>query len=100
MAGARQGWREAPYLDAPADLGALVAGAVAPAMPDARSSPRVLPGVCQRLMGAEDVMRGEETQLLGLGALWPGFGGVVCMPGTHSKWVQLSGRAWSALRPP
>ena len=37
-------------------------------------------------------MRGEETQLLGLGTLWPGFSGVVCMPGTHSKWVQLSGR--------
>ena len=37
-------------------------------------------------------MRGEETQLLGLGALRPGFDGVVCMPGTHSKWVQLSGR--------
>jgi 2-dehydro-3-deoxygalactonokinase len=43
-------------------------------------------------MGAEDVMRGEETQLLGLGTLWPGFSGVVCMPGTHSKWVQLAGR--------
>ena len=37
-------------------------------------------------------MRGEETQLLGLGTLWPGFRGIVCMPGTHSKWVQLSGR--------
>ena len=38
MAGARQGWMEAPYLDAPADLDALVDGAVAPAMPDARFS--------------------------------------------------------------
>jgi 2-dehydro-3-deoxygalactonokinase len=92
MAGARQGWREAPYLDAPADLDVLVTAAVAPAMPAARFSPRILPGVCQRAAGAEDVMRGEETQLLGLGALRPGFDGVVCMPGTHSKWVQLSGR--------
>ena len=33
MAGARQGWMEAPYLDAPADLAALCAGAVAPVMP-------------------------------------------------------------------
>ena len=55
-------------------------------------SPRILPGICQRLAGQEDVMRGEETQLLGLGTLWPGFSGVVCMPGTHSKWVQLTGR--------
>jgi 2-dehydro-3-deoxygalactonokinase len=92
MAGARQGWIEAPYLDAPADLGALAAGAVAPAMPGARLSPRILPGVCQRLAGAEDVMRGEETQLLGLVTLRPGFDGVVCMPGTHSKWVRLAGR--------
>ena len=88
---------EAPYLEAPADLGALAAGAVAPVMPEARLSPRILPGVCQRLVGAEDVMRGEETQLLGLGTLWPGFSGVVCMPGTHSKWVRLAGRRVRAL---
>jgi 2-dehydro-3-deoxygalactonokinase len=34
-------------------------------------------------------MRGEETQLLGLTLLRPGFSGTVVMPGTHSKWVQL-----------
>jgi 2-dehydro-3-deoxygalactonokinase len=90
MAGARQGWLEAPYLDAPADLGSLASGAVAPPMPSARLVPRILPGICQRLAGAEDVMRGEETQLLGLAALYPGFSGVVCMPGTHSKWVELN----------
>jgi 2-dehydro-3-deoxygalactonokinase len=92
MAGARQGWLEAPYLDAPANLEALCAGAVTPAMPGARWSARILPGICQRQAGAEDVMRGEETQLLGLGTLLPGFDGVVCMPGTHSKWVQLARR--------
>lgn len=91
MAGARQGWMEAAYLEAPADLGALSARAVVPTVPRGRWSPRILPGICQRLAGAEDVMRGEETQLLGLGALSPGFGGLVCMPGTHSKWVQLAG---------
>ncbi len=36
-------------------------------------------------------MRGEETQLLGLSALLPGFSGLVVMPGTHSKWAILSG---------
>jgi 2-dehydro-3-deoxygalactonokinase len=91
MAGARQGWMEAPYLDAPADLCALSAGAVSPAMPSARFSVRILPGVCQRFAGTEDVMRGEETQLLGLATRWPSFSGVVCMPGTHSKWVRLTG---------
>ena len=35
-------------------------------------------------------MRGEETQLLGLLALRPGFAGTVIMPGTHSKWVRIA----------
>ena len=91
MAGARQGWLEAPYLDAPADLTTLERAAVSPEMPGSRLAPRILPGVCQRDIGAEDVMRGEETQLLGLSALLPGFEGLVVMPGTHSKWARLSG---------
>jgi 2-dehydro-3-deoxygalactonokinase len=91
MAGARQGWREAPYLDAPADLGRLAHGAVSPETVPAGLTVRILPGVCQREAGAEDVMRGEETQLLGLRALLPGCSGLVVMPGTHSKWALLDG---------
>ena len=91
MAGARQGWMEAPYLTAPTDLGGLAAAAVKPAMPGSSLTPRILPGVCQRTAGHEDVMRGEETQVLGLGALLPGFSGVAVMPGTHSKGVSLDG---------
>ncbi|WP_332702534.1 2-dehydro-3-deoxygalactonokinase [Devosia sp.] len=90
MAGARQGWMEAPYLEAPADLRGLSEGAVRPLMVDSPIVPAILPGVCQKA-GADNVMRGEETQLLGLAALMPGFSGMVCMPGTHSKWAQLSG---------
>jgi 2-dehydro-3-deoxygalactonokinase len=89
MAGARQGWLEAPYLDAPADLGGLAYGAVRPEIPGSRLRARILPGVCQKTAGAEDVMRGEETQLLGLSLLVPGFAGTVVMPGTHCKWVAL-----------
>jgi 2-dehydro-3-deoxygalactonokinase len=95
MAGARQGWLEAPYLDAPADLRTLSRGAVAPDMPGDPFAPAILPGVCQREVGAEDVMRGEETQLLGLSALIPGFSGLVIMPGTHSKWALLEGTTLS-----
>lgn len=91
MAGARQGWLEAPYLDAPTDLASLALGAVAPAMAQANLKPRILPGVCQKAASAEDVMRGEETQLLGLSLLDPGFSGLVIMPGTHSKWATLEG---------
>ncbi len=89
MAGARQGWLEAPYLDTPADLHRLAAGAVHP--DDTPYPVSILPGICQRTAGSEDVMRGEETQLLGLLRLKPGFEGTVILPGTHSKWVEISG---------
>lgn len=93
MAGARQGWREAPYLETPAALDHLAQKATIPPTDDAVFKPRILPGVCQKGAGAEDVMRGEETQILGLTALKPGFAGTVCMPGTHAKWVAIdSGR--------
>jgi len=88
MAGARQGWMEAPYLEAPADLLDLAAQAVRPS--GSSYSVAILPGVCQRQSG-ENVMRGEETQLLGLASMLPGYDGLVCMPGTHSKWATLSG---------
>jgi 2-dehydro-3-deoxygalactonokinase len=84
MAGARQGWMEAPYLKAPADLDTIYAAAVSSA-----DGVRILPGVSQA--SPEDVMRGEETQLLGLSALRPAYAGPVIMPGTHSKWAWLEG---------
>lgn len=90
MAGARQGWLEAPYLDAPADLRDLASHAVRPVMEGTAMSVAILPGVCQRQDG-ENVMRGEETQLLGLASMSPGYSGLVCMPGTHSKWALLDG---------
>jgi len=48
---------------------------------------RILPGIAQRDRRAPDVMRGEETQLLGLDVT----DATVCMPGTHSKWVSVGG---------
>lgn len=89
MAGARQGWLEAPYLETPTSLLALAKGAVGPQDANTRLAPRILPGIAQRSEGAEDVMRGEETQLLGLLHLKPGFNGLAILPGTHSKWVEI-----------
>lgn len=87
MAGARQGWREAAYLDTPAGLDALVDGSIP--VGDGNRDIRILPGICQRDAQWPDVMRGEETQLLG--ALEGGLAsGLVCMPGTHCKWVDLA----------
>ncbi len=89
MAGARQGWAEAPYVHVPCPLRDLGQNAVTPPGAPGRTSVLILPGLCQT-GGAEDVMRGEEIQLLGLLALEPGFEGVVCMPGTHCKWVDIN----------
>ncbi len=90
MAGARQGWREAPYRPVPRALDALAQGAARPDTEDARLDVHLLPGLCQGgEAGGFDVMRGEETQLAGLAALEPGVSGPVCLPGTHAKWATL-----------
>ena len=84
MAGARQGWVEAPYLKVPTRLDALHEGAI---RVDAAGDIRILPGIAQAQADQPDVMRGEETQLLGVTE--PDFTGLVCIPGTHSKWVRI-----------
>ncbi|WP_315755382.1 MULTISPECIES: 2-dehydro-3-deoxygalactonokinase [unclassified Bradyrhizobium] len=88
MAGARQGWVEAPYLHTPTRLDALYAGAISV---DADLDVRILPGLAQVRADQPDVMRGEETQLLGVTE--PHFTGIVCIPGTHSKWIQIDAGA-------
>jgi len=84
MAGARQGWAEAPYLRIPTRLVALHEGAI---RIDAPGDIRILPGIAQAGADRPDVMRGEETQLLGVTE--PDFTGLVCIPGTHSKWIRF-----------
>jgi 2-dehydro-3-deoxygalactonokinase len=81
MVGSRQGWAEAPYARVPC------------APPSARHATHVgrvhiLPGIRQDQPA--DVMRGEETQIAGLLAKRPEFDGVICLPGTHTKWAHIS----------
>ncbi len=85
MVGARQGWAEAPYLSVPAAPGA---GAMKVPARDPRLSVHILPGLSQ--LGPPDVMRGEETQIAGYLSSRPQWDGVLCLPGTHSKWVHAS----------
>ncbi|MTI02339.1 2-dehydro-3-deoxygalactonokinase [Roseibium sp. RKSG952] len=86
MVGARQGWVEAPY--------AAVPSAPLPNAPvrvpdtDPRIRAFVVPGLKQ--VNPADVMRGEETQIAGYLANRPNWDGVICLPGTHTKWVQIS----------
>ncbi|SNY50044.1 2-keto-3-deoxygalactonate kinase [Pseudooceanicola antarcticus] len=88
MAGAKQGWIEAPYAQVPCPPAFGGAPVVAPTG-DARISVRIMPGLCQS--GPADVMRGEETQIAGFLADEPDFDGTLCLPGTHTKWVRVAG---------
>jgi len=108
MVGSRQGWREAPYVPCPAGGAELAASVIA--VPFEGASVRLVPGVSALdAAGVPEVMRGEETQIMGvLGA--PGMDGLVCLPGSHSKWVEvrngriagfathLTGEGFAALR--
>ncbi len=86
MVGARQGWAEAPY--------AVVPSAPVPNAPvrvpgtDPRIRAFIVPGLKQAT--PPDVMRGEETQIAGFLAGHQNWDGVLCLPGTHTKWVQIS----------
>ena len=80
MAGSRSGWREAAYLKAPCLLSDISGASVR--IDGIDRDVRILPGISQA--DPADVMRGEETQLLGFGV-----DGTVCLPGTHSKWVTI-----------
>ena len=89
MVGSNLGWTSAPYAEAPAglpDLARQLAAVEAHA-----AWVRIVPGVrCEGIAGSPDVMRGEETQVLGWVAQHPDRAKgrqVVCHPGTHAKWV-------------
>jgi 2-dehydro-3-deoxygalactonokinase len=86
MVGSAQGWQEVAYLDSSVPLGRLPETLV-PVIGAAGCF--IVPGYCYRDHGSVDVMRGEETQLLGALLLQHGDGCYV-LPGTHSKWVEVA----------
>jgi 2-dehydro-3-deoxygalactonokinase len=107
MIGSRQGWQEAPYLPCPAGP-AEIAGALA-RVPFDGADVLLVPGLSHiDESGTPEVIRGEETQLVGV--LEQIGDGIACLPGSHSKWARIeagriagfatymSGEAFSALR--
>ena len=87
MLGSRQGWTEAPYSTVPCKP--LSLQTISAPVRDPRLTVRIVPGLRQTTPAA-DVMRGEETQIAGYLATRPGFDGVLCLPGTHTKWAEIS----------
>lgn len=83
MVGSRNGWIEAPYVACPASPDEIAAASIRAALDD-HTTATILPGLsCDE--GAFDVMRGEETLIVGLGL----ENGIACLPGTHSKWAEI-----------
>ncbi len=90
MIGSRQGWVEAEYIPCPAGISDLVQALVR--VPFAPAEVWLAPGVSGTdAAGVPELMRGEETAAMGVLDACAGAG-LVCFPGTHSKWVQLSDR--------
>jgi len=81
MVGSNVGWKVAPYLSVPAHF-----SAIGEQLTSVGDNIWIIPGLCVSRDDNHNVMRGEETQLLGARTLSPSS--VYVMPGTHCKWVQ------------
>ena len=81
MVGSRQGWAEASYAAVPCPP-------LSDTLTKAGERTHIIPGLKQA--SPADVMRGEETQIAGFLSLNPNWDGVICLPGTHTKWVHVS----------
>lgn len=88
MVGSAQGWREVPYCDTPANVVDL-----GDSLQTIRSfrgvDVHIVPGVIQRSR-LPNVMRGEETQVLGVLPNLPDETALIGLPGSHSKWVEVA----------
>ncbi len=86
MVGSRQGWVEAGYAKTPCPV--IADNFARASTHDPRLDVHIIPGISQT--SPADVMRGEETQIAGFLALNPNWDGVLCLPGSHTKWVHVS----------
>ncbi|VVM80253.1 putative 2-dehydro-3-deoxygalactonokinase DgoK1 [Pseudomonas fluorescens] len=90
MVGSAQGWREAAYCETPANVANL--GKSLQTVVSLRGTVvHIVPGVIQRSR-LPNVMRGEETQVLGVLQNLPIEAGadlLIGLPGSHSKWVDV-----------
>ena len=89
MIGSRQGWHEVPYQTCPAALASLGQHGVT-FDTGLGSLLTIAPGlIVHGPGGTADVMRGEETQVLGALQIMGTDSAFVLLPGTHAKWVQV-----------
>jgi 2-dehydro-3-deoxygalactonokinase len=95
MIGSRQGWVEATYLPCPAGAADLAA-ALLP-VPFDGAQVLLVPGLSDAdEADTPEVMRGEETQIVG--TLADAADAIACLPGSHSKWVRVIAGRINAFR--
>ena len=87
MVGNKQGWEEAKSRGVPCQTGGIVDVHRVSTI-DKRLEVVILPGLAQA--SPADTMHGEETQIAGYLKTDPNFFGTICLPGTHTKWAQIS----------
>jgi len=88
MITSRNGWIETPYVEAPAGAEALARAIRRMELADGGVI-GFIPGLTDKgVQPFPDVMRGEETQLVGFGL---DHEMAVVLPGTHSKWARVGG---------
>lgn len=88
MITSRNGWVETPYAHVPLDAADLAQSLVRHRT-SCGMDLRFVTGVTTDHASGPDVMRGEETQIIGAFAIGMSDGAFV-MPGTHSKWIRVS----------
>ncbi|PEN21072.1 2-dehydro-3-deoxygalactonokinase [Klebsiella grimontii] len=81
MVGSNVGWKVAPNLPVPVDF-----SAIGQQLTSVGDKVWIIPGLSVSRDANQNVMRGEETQLLGARMIAPSS--IYVMPGTHCKWVQ------------
>jgi 2-dehydro-3-deoxygalactonokinase len=83
MVGSRHGWREAPYVQCPADPGDVAKNLITVEAGGRRV--HLAPGLSyEDEAGQPDVIRGEEVEILGIA---DSGGRLIVLPGSHSKWA-------------
>jgi 2-dehydro-3-deoxygalactonokinase len=87
MITSRNGWVETPYAPLPLDAGDLARALVRHVTSDGIRV-HFVTGATTRHGQGRDVMRGEETQIVGACA-GRAVNGVFVLPGTHSKWIRV-----------
>lgn len=95
MVGSINGWLEVPYLPCPAAMSQLANGL---GLQSTAYGPlHIVPGLVKD-GPLPDVMRGEETQIVGMMGTDGDGHRTVVLPGTHSKWAQVEEQAITDFR--